>query len=59
VKEERRTMNYHSHGKTINWRTFAREVIQELDSLDAKYYIKKDLDRHIGHPEGIRKGGVG
>jgi len=52
-------MNYHSHGKTINWRTFAREVIQELDSLDAKYYIKKDLDRHIGHPEGIRKGGVG
>lgn len=40
----------------IDWKTFARNVIMLLDSLGKSYYIKKDLARYIGQPEGIQKG---
>jgi len=40
----------------IDWKTFAQDAVKLLDDLGANYYIKKDLARHIGRPEGIRKG---
>ncbi len=49
-------LNYHPHAQTIDWRIFAKLVIATLDELGARYYIKRDLARYIGHPEGIRKG---
>ena len=50
------TLNYREEGKMINWKKFAQDAVTLLDRLGAKYYIKKDLARHIGRPEGIRKG---
>lgn len=41
------TMNYHPHGKTINWHKFARDVKALLDGLGCKYYLKKDLERYL------------
>jgi len=49
-------LNYHPHAQTIDWRIFAKGVIATLEGFGAKYYIKKDLARYIGHPQGIRKG---
>jgi DNA repair photolyase len=37
------TMNYHPHGKTINWREFGWKIKGLMDSIGAKYYFKKDL----------------
>ena len=42
----------------IDWKNFARNAVLLLDRLGANYYIKKDLARHIGKPEGIRKGNL-
>ena len=42
--------------RRIDWKNFARNVVLLLDGLGANYYIKKDLARYIGKPEGIRKG---
>jgi len=42
--------------RDIDWKTFAQNAIMLLDSLGANYYIKRDLARHIGRPEGIHKG---
>ncbi len=42
----------------IDWKNFARNAVIMLDSLGANYYIKKDLARYIGKPEGIRKGNL-
>jgi len=50
------TLNYREEGKMINWKKFAQDAVNLLDGLGANYYIKKDLARHIGRPEGIRKG---
>jgi len=50
------TLNYREEGKMINWKKFAQDAVELLDDLGANYYIKKDLARHIGRPEGIRKG---
>lgn len=41
-----------------DWKNFARNAILLLDGLKANYYIKKDLARHIGRPEGITKGDI-
>ncbi|KKM93074.1 hypothetical protein LCGC14_1212100 [marine sediment metagenome] len=49
------TLNYHEHGKTIDWAVFARQVERLLISLGKNYYLKRDLAKHIGHPEGIRR----
>ena len=50
------TLNYREEGKMINWKKFAQDAVELLDRLGANYYIKKDLARYIGKPEGIRKG---
>ena len=42
--------------RRIDWKNFAQLAVLLLDRLGANYYIKKDLARHIGHPEGISKG---
>lgn len=44
--------------KGINWKKFAQDAIKLLDSLGVNYYIKRDLAKHIGRPEGITKGNV-
>ena len=41
------TMNYHPHGKTINWHKFARDAKALLDRLGCKYYLKRDLARYL------------
>ncbi len=50
------TLNYHPHGKTIDWASFARQAERLLIRLGKSYYLKKDLAAYIGHPEGIRRG---
>lgn len=50
------TLNYHEPPKTIDWKKFAQDAVNLLDGLGANYYIKKELARYIGRPEGIRKG---
>ena len=47
------TLNYHPAGKKINWPDFGRKAIELLESLGARYYIKKDLARHLGRSEGF------
>ena len=42
----------------IDWKNFARNAVMLLDGLGKNYYIKKDLARHIGRLEGIRKGNL-
>ncbi len=37
------TMNYHPHGKTIDWMEFGWEMKEFMDKLGVKYYFKKDL----------------
>ncbi|GAI17848.1 unnamed protein product, partial [marine sediment metagenome] len=37
------TLNYHPHGKTIDWPKFARDVKQLLEGLGKRYYLKRDL----------------
>lgn len=42
------TMNYHPHGKTINWRSFGWMMKREMDKLGVHYYFKKDLLKEMG-----------
>lgn len=42
----------------IDWKNFAQNAVILLDRLGANYYIKKDLARHIGRPDGITVGQV-
>lgn len=42
------TMNYHQHGKTINWHKFGWEMKELCDSVGAKYYFKNDLLKEMG-----------
>lgn len=46
------TMNYHPHGKTINWRAFGGEMERYMDAGGIHYYFKKDLLKEMGVPEG-------
>lgn len=47
------TMNYHPHGRTIDWKYFAEMMIYKLEMLKKPYYIKKDLAKYLGKPEGF------
>ncbi len=49
------TMNYHEHGKTINWKEFAMTVTGFMDGMKVNYYIKKDLAEYLGKAEGYWK----
>lgn len=42
------TMNYHPHGKTINWRDFGWSMKRLMDNLGVKYYFKNDLLKEMG-----------
>lgn len=37
------TMNYHPHGKTIDWYKFGWHIKDVMDHAGIKYYFKKDL----------------
>ncbi len=50
------TMNYHPHGKTINWKDFGWDMKQFMDKLGVKYYFKKDLLKEMGlKPEDFKQ----
>jgi len=42
------TMNYHSHGKSINWRDFGRRMKRLMDRQGIDYYFKNDLLKEMG-----------
>lgn len=44
------TMNYHEHGKSINWHDFGWNMKRFMDKEGIKYYFKKDLIREMGIP---------
>jgi len=37
------TMNYHEHGKTIDWFAYGWMMKRKLDAMGVKYYFKRDL----------------
>ena len=41
------TMNYHPHGKSINWREFGWAMKRLMDEMGVKYYFKKDILREM------------
>lgn len=41
-------MNYHPHGKSINWREFGWNTKSIMDRMGVKYYFKKDLLKEMG-----------
>lgn len=41
------TMNYHPHGKTINWHDFGWGIKRAMDTLGVRYYLKNDLRREM------------
>jgi len=46
-------LNYHPLAQTIDWHKFACDVVALLESLDCKYYIKRDLACYL--PESTAK----
>ncbi len=42
------TMNYHPHGKTIDFAAFGRRMKRIMDQQGIKYYFKKDLLKEMG-----------
>jgi len=42
----------------IDWKTFARNARILLDSLGKSYYIKADLAKFLGEPDGITVGNI-
>jgi len=40
-------MNYHEHGKTIDWYAYGYSMLNELQKRSAKYYFKKDLLKNM------------
>lgn len=42
------TMNYHPHGKTINFKEFGFRMKKYMDSANIKYYFKNDLIKEMG-----------
>jgi len=49
------TMNYHPHGKSINWQEFGWRMKGLMDGLGVKYYFKKDLLREMGSPANFKQ----
>lgn len=41
------TLNHQPEAKEIDWHKFAADVVEKLDSIDADYYIKKDLRKYL------------
>lgn len=41
-------LNYHPKAKEIDWRRFGFEVVELLDGLGKKYYLKDDLRKAMG-----------
>lgn len=44
--------------RNISWQEFARNAVKLLDRLGANYYIKRDLGKYIGMPDGVTVGNV-
>lgn len=42
------TLNHHPLARTIDWSTFAQDVVALLDKLGTSYYLKTDLARYQG-----------
>lgn len=40
-------LNYHALAKTIDWRRFAHEARDLLESLGCRYYLKEDLRKYL------------
>jgi DNA repair photolyase len=40
-------LNHHQHASTINWRAFAREVHDLLETLGVSYRLKDDLQQYL------------
>lgn len=50
------TMNYHPHGKSIDWKNYGWEMKRLLDSQGLKYYFKRDLLNEMGiRPEDFQQ----
>jgi len=47
------TMNYATAAVPVNWEEFGNLAILACQDLGVKYYIKKDLAKHLGQPEGF------
>jgi DNA repair photolyase len=45
------TLNYHPHGKTIDWKAFGFMMYSKLQNAGVKYYFKKDLLKNMGVAE--------
>lgn len=43
-------LNHHSFAKAIDWKQFAKDVVEVLDQHGCKYYLKDDLRKYL--PEG-------
>lgn len=47
------TMNYADPAVPINWEAFGEQAIKDCIQAGVRYYIKKDLARHLGRTEGF------
>ena len=36
-------LNYHEHAKSIDWRKFKHDVVEELEEVQARFILKQDL----------------
>ena len=50
------TMNYHPHGKSIDWKAFGFGIKSWMDEFGVKYYLKNDLRKEMDLPQGIEQG---
>lgn len=44
------TMNYHEHGKSIDWKSYGYKIKRLMDIEGIKYYFKRDLLKEMGIP---------
>ena len=42
------TMNYHPHGKSIDWNAYGWGMKRMMDKLGVRYYFKADLLTRMG-----------
>lgn len=52
--------NYDPEAEDIDWMTFAQDAMTVLENIlkrfpNRTYYLKRDLARSIGHPQGFRR----
>lgn len=47
------TMNYHPHGRTIDWKRFAEMIVDLQPKVDRPFYLKKDLAKYLGKNDGV------